>query len=119
VPGRRVRRRDHLRRRARLGRAPRLLHRLAADFSDARHRGVLGRDHRLPHLLGQRRIQRLGVARTVLDFLPDGGHRDLHPPPAPGNPDLRGDQGQGSDDQEPVEGGLPHPELCSWRSQHR
>ena len=40
VPGRRVWRRHHLRRRARGRRTPRLLHRLAADLSDARDRGV-------------------------------------------------------------------------------
>ena len=46
VPGRRVWRGDHICRRACPGRTPRLLHRLAADFSDPRDRGVAGRDHR-------------------------------------------------------------------------
>ena len=45
VPGRRIWRRHHLRCRACAGREPRLLHRLAADLSDSRDRGVAGRDH--------------------------------------------------------------------------
>ena len=53
VPGRRVWRRHHLRRRACPRRTPRLLHRLAADLADARDRGVAGRDHRDAHLFRQ------------------------------------------------------------------
>ena len=53
VSRRRIRRRDHVRRRACLGRASRLLHRLAADLSDSRHRGVSGRDHRHADILRQ------------------------------------------------------------------
>ena len=51
VPGRRVWRRHHLRRRARGRPTPRLLHRLATDLSDARDRGVARGDHRDPHVL--------------------------------------------------------------------
>src|SRR6266436_2274771 len=58
VPGRRIWRRHHLRRRARVRRTPRLLHWLAADLSDAWHRGVAGRDHRDTYVFRQRRIQR-------------------------------------------------------------
>ena len=62
------------------------------------------------HVFRRRSVQRLGVARPVPGLFPAGGDRDLHPPPAPGDADLRGDQGQGADDQEPVEGGLPQLE---------
>src|SRR6476660_5089809 len=53
------------------------------------------------------KYRRVGVANSVPDLLPAGGHRDLHPAPTPGDADLPGDQGQGADDQEPVEGSLP------------
>ena len=56
---------------------------------------------------GNASIQRMGVARSVPGVLPAGGHRNLHPAPAPGDADLRGDQGQGADDQKSLEGGLP------------
>ncbi len=48
----------------------------------------------------------MGVARSVPGVLPDGGNRYLHPAPAPGDADLRGDQGQRPDDQKPLEGGV-------------
>ena len=44
---------DHLRRRARLGRAPRLLYRLAANLADARYRAVAHRHHRHAYLSRQ------------------------------------------------------------------
>src|SRR6266852_3515381 len=108
LPGRRVWRRHHLRRRACLGRTPRLLYRLAADLSDARDRGVAGRDHRDTHVFRHRSIRRVGVANSVPDLLPAGGHRNLHSAPTPGDADLPGDQGQGADDQESLERGLHH-----------
>src|SRR5229473_5533419 len=37
----------------------------------------------------------MGVARSVPGFVPAGGHRNLHPAPAPGDADLPGNQGQG------------------------
>ena len=37
-----------------LRRAARLLHRLAADLADPRHRRVARRDHRMPHVLRYR-----------------------------------------------------------------
>ena len=60
--------------------------------------------------LGDRGVQRLGVAHPVPGFLPAGGNRDLHPPATAGDADLPGDQGQGPDDQEPVAGGVPQPQ---------
>ena len=53
VPGRRVWRRHHLRRRARARRTPRLLHRLATDLADARHRRLAGSNHRRAHVFWQ------------------------------------------------------------------
>src|SRR5882724_5445166 len=41
----------------------------------------------------------MGVACSVPGFVRAGGHRNLHPAPAPGDADLPGDQGQGADDQ--------------------
>ena len=38
---------------------------------------------------GNRSIRRMGVARSVPGLLPAGGHRNLHPAPAPGDADLR------------------------------
>ena len=62
LPGRGVRRRHHVRRRAHRGRASRILHRLAADVAHARHRRLAGDDHRHPDLSGRRGVQRLGLA---------------------------------------------------------
>ena len=52
LPGRGVRRRHHVRRRAHRGRASRVLHRLAPDVAHARHRRVAGDDHRHRTYLG-------------------------------------------------------------------
>src|SRR5713226_3196262 len=60
----------------------------------------------------------MGVANSVPDLLPAGGHRNLHPTTAPGDADLPGDQGQGADDQEPVEGGLPQLEYQIHTDRH-
>src|SRR6266851_5421215 len=60
----------------------------------------------------------MGVANSVLDLLPAGGHRNLHPAPTPGDADLRGDQGQGADDQKPLEGGLPEFEYQIHTDRH-
>ena len=81
LPGRPIRRRHHLCRRARGGRTPRLLYRLAADLADAWHRAVAHRDHRDTHLLRRGRVQCLGVAHPVLVLLPAGVHRLLHASP--------------------------------------
>ena len=96
----------HLCRRARSGRAPRLLHRPAADFAHARHHRVDGRHRRHACLFRPRRIQRMGLAHAVPGVLYPGGHRDLYPAPTPGDPDLRGNQGQRPDGQESMEGSL-------------
>src|SRR5712672_57474 len=61
----------------------------------------------------------MGVARSVPGFVPAGGHRNLYPAPAPGDADLPGDQGQGTDDQEPLEGGLPQLEHQIHTDRHR
>src|SRR5438105_4682206 len=60
LPGRRIRRRHHLRCRAHLGREARLLHRVAADLAHARHRRLARRHHQHPHGARHRAIQRLG-----------------------------------------------------------
>jgi len=44
----------------------RILHRLAADVPDARDRGVPRGDRRHAHVLGQRRLQRMGLAIPFL-----------------------------------------------------
>src|SRR6266540_4243054 len=80
---------------------------VAEHLSDDRDRSVAVRDHRDTLVFRQRSIRRVGVANSVPDLLPAGGHRNLHPAPTPGDADLPGDQGQGADDQEPVEGSLP------------
>src|ERR1700732_242436 len=61
---------------------------------------------------------RVGVANSVSDLLPAGGHCNLHPAPTPGDADLRGDQGQGADDQKPLEGGLPQLEYQIHPDRH-
>ncbi|MGY3467678.1 hypothetical protein ACVW0I_004549 [Bradyrhizobium sp. LM6.11] len=107
VPGRRIWRRHHLCRGACAGRQARLLHRLATDLTDSRHRGVTGRDRPDTDLVRQSGLRRMGLARSVPGVIPAGGHRDLHSAPAPGDAYLPGDQGARANDDESVEGGLP------------
>ena len=98
---------------------PRLLHRLATDLADARHRRLAGRNHRLAHVFWQRSVQRVGVARSVPGVLPVGSDRNLDPAPTPGDTDLRGDQGQGTDGEEPLEGSLRAREYQIRPDRHR
>ena len=107
VPGRRIWRRHHLRRRARIGRTPRLLYRLAADLADAGIVVSMAGDRRHAGVPRHRSVQRLGLAHPVPGLVPAGRDRDLHPPATAGDADLPGDQGQGPDDQEPVARGVP------------
>src|SRR5437868_8720242 len=46
------------------------------------------------------------------------GNRNLYPAPAPGDANLRGDQGKGPDDQKPLEGGLPQLEYQIRADRH-
>ena len=78
LPRRLIRRRHHLRRRARLGRTPRVLYRLAADLTDPWNRAVAHRDHRYTHLRRRGRIQCLGVAHPILVLLPARVRHPLH-----------------------------------------
>ena len=107
LPGRLLRRRHHLCRRARAGRAPRLLYRLVADLADPGNRAVAHRDHRDPRLLWRSRVQRLGVADSVPVLLPAGVRHHVHAGQLRGVAGLRGDQGQGAHQQKPVARGLP------------
>ena len=79
LPRRGVRRRHHLRRRAYRGQASRLLHRLAPDVADARHRALAGRDHRHADLPWRGRLQRLGMAVPLHPVAPPGRNRYLDP----------------------------------------
>src|SRR5262249_11271747 len=52
------------------------------------------------------RVQRLGLARPVLVLFPADVHRLLYSGAFSGSADIRGDQGQGGNDKESMEGGL-------------
>src|SRR5258708_4702954 len=67
LPGRRIRWRDNVRCRARFGRAPGILHQLAANLADAGDRGLLLGDRRYPTLYGTTRLPPI----TLADTLPD------------------------------------------------
>ena len=103
MPGRRIRRRHHIRCRACVGRAPGLLHRLAADVTDAGHRGFPRGDRGHPDLPGERRLRRMGLADSVPHLFPAGDDGHLHPAATGGDADLSGNEGQGRHGTQPVE----------------
>ena len=119
VPGRRVWRRHHLRRRARAGRTPRLLHRLAADLADARHRGVAGRDHRTRTYFGEIVFNEWAwrvpfLVSFLLVAIAIYIRLQLQETPI-----FEEIKAKGADDQEPLEGGLPQLEYQIRADRHR
>src|SRR5258706_12309180 len=94
LPGRGIRWRDNVRCRARFGRAPGILHRLAADLADAGYRSFPRGDRRYPDLYGRSRLQRMGLSDSVPDLIPAGDDGHLHPLATGGNSNFPGNEGK-------------------------
>src|SRR5712664_4278246 len=117
--GGRVRRGDHLCRRARARRAARILYRLLADVPDDWPAAVAARGRRYAVVPGRRGIQRLGLAYSLLAVVDPGHYLLLDPPQAAGDAHLHGDEGQAPDRAEPMARGLPQLELQVRADRHR